>query len=527
MRLYSCGFAALYSVLWSSCAWAVNFQQAKPIEGGGADTFFERNVRVATDRSGNWVAVYERLDQTASFQYDIAAIRSNEHGKTWSDPVFVNSNSGDSRDDTVPQIATDGDGKWVCVWKGAHDAMGNYGIFTSISTDNGETWSDRVELDYTYLFNIDVNYPSVASNGAGNWVIVWHTYQPVGFPDSGGGAPNIAYSTSTNGSAWSDKQKLNSAGPSNHSPFIMSDRAGTWICAWVSTFDRGIQGQGDPEIAFSRSTNNGQTWSPQAVINAEFDSETGPQDAPRLAADGDGNWVIVWDGYYKDGDRYDVYSAYSDDDGSTWSNKKKLSTIPPTSEDDVNPDIATDRNGKWVAVWQQAGSANYELWKSESSDNGMTWTTPYDAGLVADNNNSLNDNMPSIATDEDGKWAVLWHTDGGGQLDVWRSISGLPPPGTLTLITPNGGEKWKLGKKGTIEWNSTGNPGGKVRLELFRFNSFVTAIKESTANDGQFRWRVPEAYPEGDGYFVRIYSKNNFATIRDRSDKGFRLKAPN
>ncbi|NUM55105.1 MAG: exo-alpha-sialidase [Candidatus Hydrogenedentes bacterium] len=525
MRPFTCVAISVSCALCAGPLWAVDFQGAERIDGVLPDTFFERNVRVATDRAGNWVAVYERLNQSGSFQYDIAAIRSDDDGDTWSDPTFVNSNSGDTRDDTVPQIATDGDGKWVCVWKGDHNTMGNYGIFTAISTDNGATWSDRVELDYTSFdpFNPYVDYPHVASDGTGNWIIVWQTHQPSNPPTMGVDQPlSIAYSVSTDGANWSTKQKLNSTGPSNHTAYVASDREGTWICAWVST---GADGQDPPDIVYSRSTDDGDTWSPQTLVNDQLIMETGVRDTPRLAADGNGNWVIVWDGYYADGQRYDVYSAYSDDDGMTWSNRKLLSTIPPKSDDDVNANIATDRNGRWVVVWQRAGSANYELYKSESSDNGATWTTPTDAGLVADNNNSLHDWGPSIATDEDGHWAVLWHTEGNAQLDLWRSISGPPYPGTLTLTTPNGGEKWKLGKKGTIEWKSTGNTGGKVRLELFRFSSFVTTMKASTDNDGLFRWRVPENYSEGDGYIVRIYSKNNF-NIRDRSDKEFRLKSP-
>lgn len=517
---------AIFVLVVSFPVSAVNFQGAVQLNGGVNDGTFDKNVRVATDRAGNWVAVYERLNQSAGFQYDIVAITSDDNGKTWSDPGFVNSNHGDSRDDTVPQIATDGNGNWVCVWKGAHDEMGHYGIFTALSTDTGATWSDRVELDYTSFNNVDVNYPSVASDGAGTWIIAWQTYEPIESPAKGFSDLHIAYSVSANGLTWSAKQVLSSDGPSNHSAHMMSDRDGTWICTWVSTFDFGIEGNDDPKTVFSRSINDGTTWSSQAVVNGDFDTERKIETSPRLAADGDGNWVIVWDGYYKEGDRYDIYSAYSDDDGATWSSKKLLSTLPPKGDDDVDADIATDRNGRWVVVWGRAGSANYELYKSESLDNGATWTTPDDAGLVADNNNTLNDNNASIATDEDGKWAVLWHSDGGGQLDIWRSISGPPYPGSLTLVTPNGGEKWKLGKRATIQWNSTGNPGGKVRLEFFSGNSFVTTIKASTDNDGEFRWRVPETYPVGKFYFVRIYSKKNF-NIRDRSDKEFQLKAPN
>ena len=58
--------------------------------------------------------------------------------------------------------------------------------------------------------------------------------------------------------------------------------------------------------------------------------------------------------------------------------------------------------------------------------------------------------------------------------------------GSIKVITPNGGEKWKVNNPYTVRWN-TGGLGGKVRIRLQRQNKprneiFIT----DTPNDGVY-----------------------------------------
>src|SRR5205085_1903850 len=41
-----------------------------------------------------------------------------------------------------------------------------------------------------------------------------------------------------------------------------------------------------------------------------------------------------------------------------------------------------------------------------------------------------------------------------------------PPAATLTVVSPNGGESWKIGTTHSITWSSTGLSGGSVKIEL-------------------------------------------------------------
>lgn len=65
-----------------------------------------------------------------------------------------------------------------------------------------------------------------------------------------------------------------------------------------------------------------------------------------------------------------------------------------------------------------------------------------------------------------------------------------PVPQWVTVVEPNGGERWKVGKKRTIRWRSSGFPGNvRVDLSTDAGSSWRTIIA-STPNDGAKQWKV-------------------------------------
>src|SRR5690606_28975808 len=55
---------------------------------------------------------------------------------------------------------------------------------------------------------------------------------------------------------------------------------------------------------------------------------------------------------------------------------------------------------------------------------------------------------------------------------------------TLRLLTPNGGEDFALATNVTITWESTGNVGNKICIELWRRGKLVKVLSKKSANDG-------------------------------------------
>jgi len=101
---------------------------------------------------------------------------------------------------------------------------------------------------------------------------------------------------------------------------------------------------------------------------------------PKIATDGKGNWVAVWVNGEESGPGgfppfdFDIHISTSTNNGGTWT--------PPTSlrsNDalfgiwDYQPNITTDGNGTWMIVWS---SLAFDIFTATSTDNGATWTDP-------------------------------------------------------------------------------------------------------------------------------------------------------
>ena len=193
---------------------------------------------------------------------------------------------------------------------------------------------------------------------------------------------------------------------------------------------------------------------PQQLISTQPGAATSDDAFPDLATDGEGNVVAVWQSRLRTGSSYgdyDIYSAHSNDNGSTWSSpvmvnhygaiddadaKLTFPTFPPTPSSPPNndrlPRLATDGAGNWVATWESAydldGTGDdYDIMVSRSTDNGASWsdaTLLNDTGMGADGD----DIHATVDTDRDGNWVVAWEGEAGivghgSDLEIYYSRS--------------------------------------------------------------------------------------------------------
>jgi hypothetical protein len=100
---------------------------------------------------------------------------------------------------------------------------------------------------------------------------------------------------------------------------------------------------------------------------------------------------------------------------------------------------------------------------------------------------------------------------------------------TLTLVAPNGGEKWIAGDRQTIRWNYTGNPGGHVKIELLAAGKAVRVLSYGTSigsnGTGSFGWTIPYNLTARADYSIRIVSTTNGA-VADVTDSALSVDLP-
>jgi hypothetical protein len=345
-------------------------------------------------------------------------------------------------DDFHPFVVTDGVGHWVATWYTHDNHGGTIGddtdILVSVSTNGGATWTPSVPLNTdAETDTISDNTPVIATDGQGLWVAIWNR---VLTPEAD---TDLVISHSLdNGETWSAPVLFHPSMASdpgyNGMPWLATDKAGHWVLVWTSEDPLGGTIGTDQDILVSCST-NGLTWTDPAPLNSDAATSNGLEDRqPRLAWDGAGRWLAVW--YYGEWPEYDIKFSYSDDHGATWSAAQYLNDNALTDAGrDMYPVPAADGRGNWVVVWQSNEpltppvGTDYDIFYSYSTDNAATWAP---VGLVNAYGESYlefgYDRDPEVGFLGDGMWLTAWGTnyDLGGSIgtdyDLMRSYSCLP-----------------------------------------------------------------------------------------------------
>lgn len=325
---------------------------------------------IATDGKGNWVVVWRSMDSlngTIGDDDDILVSYSNNDGLTWSPPAALSSEAAtdsSSSIDAMPHIQTDGQGRWVAIWSVMNWNYKTSSVKVVTSSDNGAHWTNTSTLQQTNGFNYIFSH--LATDRKGHWILTWD------LPDPQGTDWDIFYSTSNNnGVSWITPQRLNSNGYSDNGndnrPRLTCDGQGHWIAVWQSTENLGGINGTDNEILYSRSFNNGQTWSPPCLLNTDAMVDgTSVDNNPMIVTDGRGKWVTLWTTQVFGGDNDVVYSV-SEDNGTNWSSPIPVYSGELTDsyvDGGINGglhSLATDGRGHWVVAWSSNNPLGVKL----------------------------------------------------------------------------------------------------------------------------------------------------------------------
>jgi Neuraminidase (sialidase) len=271
--------------------------------------------QLTTDGRGTWVAIWSTDEPqvgTIGFGDYIVVARSTNQGVTWTEPVPMSTSSVfDEASSNFPQLSTDKSGVLIATWISDTTLGGTIGrdldILIVRSTDGGANWSMPRALNTAARSDgMTDNEPQLASDGSGNWVAVWKSYQTiigtvelefgtVTYPDY-----DIQVARSADdGLTWTAPVALNPVGGNNgvldHQPRIATDGRGTWMATWMSDDSALDAIQTSNDILVARSTDNGINWSVPERLYGTGETELGNGFFPQLATDGGRSWFVVWD----------------------------------------------------------------------------------------------------------------------------------------------------------------------------------------------------------------------------------------
>ncbi len=342
--------------------------------------------------------------------------------------AVLNDNAAvDAGDDWNPVVATDGQGRWVAVWSSDDDLGGTIGtdrdILVSRSTDRGRTWTSPAPLNGNAAFDSgDDGSVALATDGWCHWLAAWQSNDTFG-GTLGADRDLLAASSTDSGATWSWPTVVNSNAATDSDSDYLGDLAtdglGLWVAVWESEENLGGTIGDDSDVLLARSTDNGATWSPVAVLNANAAGDLDDYD-PTVRGDGAGQWVAVWhtrtDIGGNVGTDFDVAFARSSDGGATWGAPAILNDYAAgDAAADMVARVATDGYGTFLATWHSlhdlGGSTggDNEVFLARSTDHGGTWspTTVLNANAAVD---AGDDFFARTVSDGRGLWLAAWES---------------------------------------------------------------------------------------------------------------------
>ena len=352
---------------------------------------FATEPQVAMDGSGNAVIVWRQNNNDSHFTH---IFMSEYRDGTWIGPEgmadYINLDVGYP---DPPQVAMDNNGNAVIVWNQSG------GVFKSECRDG--IWTELAERISQAGRN--AIYPQVAMDDSGNAVIVWWEYDV-----SSTTSDQILACEYRNG-VWTDPESISPNAGDAIYPQVAMDNNGNAVIVWLQK-----DGEGKWQICMSENRNG--TWtSPEELAGDITDTSHTIFGCPQVAMDNNGNAVIVW--RQQDGeDKWQIYMIEYRD--GTWSTEPTI--ISPEDGDVRNPQVAMDDSGNAVIAWgQYAGSSvrGYKIFKIEYRDGA--WTHPnIDEFICLDEGPA---HYPQVAMDGSGSAVIAWHQNAGGFDRIFKS----------------------------------------------------------------------------------------------------------
>src|SRR5688500_442573 len=183
-------------------------------------------------------------------------------------------------------------------------------------------------------------------------------------------------------------------------PALAREANGDFVIAWQS---EGQDGSG--EGIFARRYN-----AAGAALGGEFrvnSFTTNAQSDPAVAMDALGNFVVTWRSFGQDGSNHGIYAQRYSFAGQAEGSEFRVNTHTTSSQE--APAVAMDASGDFVVAWESYGQDGSEegVYAQRYNASGAA-----QGGEFRVNTNTVGgQNLPSVAMDNDGDFVVVWNND--------------------------------------------------------------------------------------------------------------------
>ncbi len=277
--------------------------------------------------------------------------------------VFFNTVSADTNEkhDTYTYIIADSDmineypdiaiyrENIYIVWCVRNKSTGNSSIFFRKSSDNGNIWSETINLTG---FKYSALYPKITITNENNIHVIWKDHRD--------DYPEIYYRRSMDGGlSWENEKRIsyNNTIHLNKYDFNLLSYQNNIYIAWKDYVTH------PAEIYFKKSTDNGETWSGDVRLTYHIRPSYDP-----TMKNHQNNLYLIWEDWYTN---TNVCFMYSNNSGKSWTDPIYL------TDTEINNYLYSDisvYNDLIHVIWQEDTNNKKITYYRKSDNHGEKWS---------------------------------------------------------------------------------------------------------------------------------------------------------
>ena len=337
----------------------------------------------------------------------VSVSQSTDLGKSFVPPVKIaeHGKSLDVGSDARPQIVADKQGNIFLAYAFFKDTNWNAQINAARSTDGGNTFTTPVSL---VSDGSSQRFPSVLIKPDNSIFIAWIDKRLVAAAKQGGEkrlGGSIAYSFSQDaGKTFQAERFANESSCECCRIGGSLDPRGNPVVAYRAIFPGGIRDQATQVISEKGAEPI------HRVSDDDWKTDACPHHGPSIAVSGTGKFHVAW--YTQGSKRSGVFYANSSNQGVTYSTPSRVGT------EGVNvsrPYLYALGQQVWL-VWKEFDGKKSSIYLKESKDDGKTWSSPKILSTTA----GYSDHPLLVSRGHEVFMSWLTRDDGYQLISIWQ-----------------------------------------------------------------------------------------------------------
>jgi len=443
-----------YSAVWSSSDVMVH-QNPDSADQGSSD--------IATDANGNVFIAWQDERNGASSD-DIFAQKFDPAGNSQWGPSDLKVHTDSALVQYGPSVAIDPNGNLIVVWSDERHGSTNDSIYAQkLDTNGNKLWDTSDVRVNQYTTSCTMIVSDIAIDSDGNAIIVWRDNRNSDYDI-------YAQKLDPNGIVqWGASDvKVNqySSSENEFGPTLALDPLGYAIVVWQD----GRNGVTTNDTIYAQMLDeDGDALWGSSDVRVHQDDGTYRRSSPKIAADSDGNSVVVWTDERNGGSDARIYGQRLSRYGVVqWSADVQVNQ--DTTDETGGAAIAVDSNGHFFVAWQdQSGNSDIYAQKLDL-DGNVHWGSSdlrLNQGdgdfhtavrLTVDNNDNLIALFVNTTGDDNVLMQKFQATDITGRAYIFNGASGMDATADVSLTGENDGDMFGFSVHGASDIGGDGVP---------------------------------------------------------------------